>query len=307
MRVRLRFSKQGKVRWTSHRDVARMWERAFRRVRVPLAYTRGFSPRPKLSFGLALPTGAESVAEYLDVELAEDGPATVDALPATDAPAGAPAGAPAPGEGARDGAGLAGRLTAALPAGIDVLAAMVVPDDAASLQQEVTSCSWELEVEGAAGDDLAPLVARALAADTLVIPRERKGQTSAEDIRPGILSCAVLGPRLLGCELATQPRGLRPSELVRALGSGLEETRVRRTHQWITRDGAQWEPELSGRPDPLVQGAARAGPGKPQLVPLDATGTPHATARASMRREVPDVRAHHRDVRRRDRRRAPLA
>src|SRR5205814_9079184 len=70
MRVRFRFAKLGKIRWTSHRDVARMWERAFRRVGLPLAYTQGFSPRPKVSFGLALPTGHESVAEYLDLELA---------------------------------------------------------------------------------------------------------------------------------------------------------------------------------------------------------------------------------------------
>jgi radical SAM-linked protein len=67
MRVRLRFAKVGKVRWTSHRDVARMWERALRRIRLPLAYTQGFSPRPKVSFGLALSTGHESVAEYLDI------------------------------------------------------------------------------------------------------------------------------------------------------------------------------------------------------------------------------------------------
>src|SRR6059036_543842 len=62
MRVRVRFNKLGKVRWTSHRDVARMWERAFRRARLPVAYTGGFSPRPKVSFGLALPTGCESEA-----------------------------------------------------------------------------------------------------------------------------------------------------------------------------------------------------------------------------------------------------
>ena len=48
-RVRLRYSKLGKVRWTSHRDVARMWERALRRAEVPVAYSEGFSPRPKLS------------------------------------------------------------------------------------------------------------------------------------------------------------------------------------------------------------------------------------------------------------------
>src|SRR5947208_16927444 len=104
MRVRFRFSKIGKVRWTSHRDVARMWERAFRRVALPLAYTQGFSPRPKVSFGLALSTGHESVAEYLDVELAADRAATVDieSLPE--------------------------RLSPALPAGIDVLATIAVDE-----------------------------------------------------------------------------------------------------------------------------------------------------------------------------------
>ena len=71
LRVRFRFTKTGKIRFTSHRDVARMWERALRRARLPVAYTEGCSPRPKLSFGLALPTGCESNAEYLDVALRE--------------------------------------------------------------------------------------------------------------------------------------------------------------------------------------------------------------------------------------------
>src|SRR5204862_7253907 len=78
VKLRIRFTKLGKVRFTSHRDIARMWERAFRRTGVALAYTAGFSPRPKISFGLALPTGHESVAEYLDVELAEDGPPDIE-------------------------------------------------------------------------------------------------------------------------------------------------------------------------------------------------------------------------------------
>ena len=63
-RLRIRFTKLGKVRWTSHRDVARMWERAFRRAQLPVAYSAGFSPRPRVSFGLALPTGHESEADY---------------------------------------------------------------------------------------------------------------------------------------------------------------------------------------------------------------------------------------------------
>ena len=62
MRLRVRYSKKGKVRFTSHRDVARIWERALRRVGLGMAYSQGFSPRPKMSFGLALSTGHESEA-----------------------------------------------------------------------------------------------------------------------------------------------------------------------------------------------------------------------------------------------------
>ena len=230
MRVRLRFSKTGKVRWTSHRDVARMWERAFRRAGLPLAYTQGFTPRPRISFGLALPTGAESGAEYLDVDLADATGVDVAALP--------------------------GRLSPTLPVGVEVLAAAVVEDRADSLQHEVTSCTWVVEVDGAGPEELRALVDTALAAPALVITRERKGQTSYDDVRPSILSCRVEGTSL-ECELAAHPRTLRPSELLRALGPHLQEARVRRTYQWMERDGARRE-----------------------ILPLDATA-PHVRARAS--------------------------
>jgi radical SAM-linked protein len=221
VKVRFRFSKQGRVRWTSHRDVARMWERAFRRVALPLAYSQGFSPRPRVSFGLALPTGAESVAEYLDV--------------------------------------LPERLGAALPVGVDVTAAAPVEPGAGSLQEVVTSCDWVVETAGLSPGRLAAAVESAMAAPSLVITRERKGQRSEQDVRPGILACEVDGTSLVA-ELAAQPRALRPSELLTALGGDLVEVRVRRTSQWIQRDGAREEPL------PL---------------PLDATDAPHVVGRAS--------------------------
>ena len=69
--ARLRYSKLGKLRFTSHRDMARIWERAVRRAQLPIAYSEGFSPRAKLSFGLALPTVFESRAEFVDLTLDE--------------------------------------------------------------------------------------------------------------------------------------------------------------------------------------------------------------------------------------------
>jgi radical SAM-linked protein len=254
MRVRVRFVKLGKVRWTSHRDVARMWERALRRVSLPVAYTEGFTPRPKVSFGLALPTGHESLAEYLDVELDPAGPDVgISTLPA--------------------------RLSAALPEGVDVTAVGVIDAGTASLQETVTVSTWEVEAVGATPDEVETLVRRALAADALVITRERKGATVTDDVRPAIISAQVIGtPACVAegfvdhspgatvvAELATHPRTLRPGELLAALSLGspggitLHEGHVRRTHQWIERDGARWEP----------------------LLPLGATDAPHAKARAS--------------------------
>jgi radical SAM-linked protein len=227
--LRVRFSKLGKVRWTSHRDVARIWERALRRAELPVAYTEGFSPRPRLAFGLALPTGHESLGEYLDVDLR--GPGPVEGLPE--------------------------RLSAVLPGGMDCAAVVDLPAGTPSLQQDVTACRWELELDGVDDGAAAAAVEAALAAPTLLVRRSRKGREGVDDVRPAILSLAVVGGgdrgTIVAADVATQPRGLRPAELLEACFGPAEVQRVVRTHQWIEHDGARREP-----------------------VPVDATSLPHA-------------------------------
>ncbi len=252
-RLRIRFCKLGKIRWTSHRDVARMWERAFRRVQLPLAYSEGFSPRPKVSFGLALSTGHESVAEFLDVEVSD-----LDGV---------------------DLSTLTTRLSAALPVGVDATAVAVLEPGMPSLQEEVVSCSWRWRAEPAEGSgpmtaaQLAERVAAALAEPILMVTRTRKGASVTEDVRPGIKELKLVDPPRDGhtdgdgglwleAELATTPRSVRPADVLGALDSGLEERDVRRTHQWILRDGARLEPLMAARPG-------------------DATAAPHALGRAS--------------------------
>jgi hypothetical protein len=270
LRLRIRFVKLGKIRWTSHRDVARMWERAFRRVQLPLAYSEGFSPRPKISFGLALSTGHESVAEYLDVELV--------ALDGTNAGHAAVDGAVVDGASV-DGAvvdgvvlpGLARRLSAALPVGVDATAMAVLPPGSASLQEEVGSCTWRWTAAPAEGSErwgaerVGSRVAEVLAAPRLEITRTRKGTEVVEDVRPGIISLEVVEEGaegvVLSAELAAAPRSVRPADVLAALGLGLEERHVRRTSQWILRHGARQEP-LAADPD-------------------SATEAPHALERAS--------------------------
>jgi radical SAM-linked protein len=223
-RLRLRFSKAGKIRFTSHRDVARMWERALRRSGLPVAYSQGFVPHPLVSFGLALPTGCESRGEYLDVRL----------------------GAPGPGETPIDG--LAAALTPLLPEGIEVQAAALVHEAEGSLQQEVALCDWELEVLGVPGEELRERVHKVLAAPVLTVRRQRKGREIDDDVRPAILALSVTGLQgEVRAELATHPRGVRPADLITALGADAAPGRACRTHQWIERDGARFEPlPLSG-------------------------------------------------------------
>jgi radical SAM-linked protein len=215
MRVRIRFAKEGKVRFTSHRDVARIWERALRRVGLPVAYSQGFSPRPKLHFGLALSTGYESTAEYLDVDLEPSAPTVeVDRL--------------------------TGPLTDALPVGMAALAAAELEPGTPSLQQAVTSCTWRIVV-GGAGDEIRAAVNRVRSSPQVWLRRTRKGQETNDDVRPSIVELDVEWTTEheaeLEAELRTQPRGLRPSELIAVLGDRVEERRVRRTHQWIQHDG----------------------------------------------------------------------
>jgi len=241
---RIRFSKLGKIRFTSHRDVARLWERALRRAAIPVAYTEGFAPHPKLSFGLALPTGHESLGEYLDIEITRS---LAD-----------------PDTGVLDVDALIARLDPGLPVGLDVQAAAEIAPGTASLQQAVVCCTWRIGLQGSGLRQLDERIEEVLASEHAVVTRERKGQQVTDDVRAAIVALERSGDAEVVADLATQPRGLRPSELIALLSapasSDLEESRVMRLHQWLSIDGAREEPL------PLPPGA---------------TSAPHAEVRAS--------------------------
>lgn len=240
MRYRVRYSKFGKVRFLSHRDLARVIERAVRTAGLPVAYSEGFSPRPRLHFGLALSTGFESDAEYFDIDLD-----------------------PARGEiGAVED--LPDRLAPCLPQGVTVARVEELAPGSPSLQEAVTSCTWRFEIgptDDAAASELSAAVARVLAADSLVVELERKGRKVSEDLRPLVHALSFErttdGAGRLHADLGTQPRSVRPAELLAALGPVVEPVRVVRTHQWITRDGGRFEPlGLAGSPSHAPVGAS---------------------------------------------------
>src|SRR5919106_1690282 len=140
-RVRVRFAKRGRLRFLSHRDVARSFERAVRRAGVPVAHSHGFSPHPRLSWVGAAPTGSASEAEYLEIGLTSP----------------------------VDPAALVAALDAALPDGLDVLDAAVA--DGPSLADRIDASHWLLELPGVGPDALREALAALLAESSVVVER----------------------------------------------------------------------------------------------------------------------------------------
>ena len=230
--VRLKSTKDGKVRFTSHRDVARVWERSLRMAGVPMVYSEGFSPRPRIAFGLALPTGSESDGEYIDIQIDDQRPRDFEI------------------------ADLPQVLSDALPPGLAVCGVAVLEPRTQSLQQAVTSCEWDITVNQTI-DELNNWTKQVLAASSIVVTRERKGKQVTDDLRPYIRSLEVIEPQsgedgpVLRAELVTQPRSLRPAELLIAIEPHLSERRLRRRFQWIEQDGARLDPlEVGAAPVP---------------------------------------------------------
>ena len=140
-KLRIRYAKRGRARFTSHRDFGRAFERALRRAGVPMAYSSGFSPHPRISYANASPTGAASEAEYLEIGLAQQ----CDPDRVKDA------------------------LDAALPPGLDVLEVVAAPTGA--LADLLTGSRWKMQVVGVDADVLQRAVATFLDRESVEVQR----------------------------------------------------------------------------------------------------------------------------------------
>ena len=160
-RIRLRFAKRGRLRFLSHRDVARSFERAVRRAGIPVAHSHGFNPHPRLSWIGAAPTGSASEAEYVEIGLTR----------------------------ALDPAAVASALDAALPDGIDVLAAAVA--EGAALADRIDGSRWEIALPGVEPAALASALAALLARESVVVERVTPSGRRQIDVRAAIVSAAA--------------------------------------------------------------------------------------------------------------------
>jgi radical SAM-linked protein len=245
-RIRIRWTKEGRTRFVSARDLTSVWERALRRADLPIAYSEGFTPHAKVSFPDALPVGYGSTGEYAELTFAA--PIVPD----------------------RD----LGRLSATLPEGMDITTYLEVPDGAPKLARMLRATLWEQVWPPADAAELTDLLRRRsdelLAADHAEVIRHRPDGDRTIDVRPAVLAIAVstqppadgvtqpasedAGSRtVLRAVLRNDGPTVRPTDLLNALSRGdiAEPPVIRRVAQGEhVPDGLR--EALSGRVEPLV-------------------------------------------------------
>ena len=160
-RLRIRYAKLGRLRFTSHRDFSRAFERALFRAAVPMAYSSGFNPHPRISYAGASPTGAASEAEYLEIGLAEE----------------------------VDPEAVRRELDASLPEGLDLLEVAV--SGGGSLADRLEASLWEIRVTGVDAETLAAGVERLLATPEIPVERMTKKGLRTFDARAAIVTMAA--------------------------------------------------------------------------------------------------------------------
>ena len=200
MRIRVKFAKTEPIRFTSHLDLYRAWERLLRRADMPLVFSQGYNPRPKLQLAAPLPLGITSRAEIIDFWLS-DGPGDLDLLES--------------------------QLLAAKPPGIEIQTIETIDPAAPPLQKKVTAAQYEITLL-----DQIPHIDQTIESllNSEAIIRQRRGKSY--DLRPLILELGVKGKgsEFIQMRLNAQEGSTgRPEEVLMALEIQPENTRIERT------------------------------------------------------------------------------
>ena len=184
--LRVKYAKRGRARFTSHRDFGRAFERALRRAGVPMAYSSGFSPHPRISYPNASPTGAASEAEYLEIGLAT----------------------------ACDPDKVRAALDAALPPGLDVVEVVLARPGA--LADELTGSRWQVDLAGLSIATLQVARDAFLADDEVLVQRMTKNGMREFDARAAVVRLEVEDGRLT-MTLAHETPLVRPDDVLAGL------------------------------------------------------------------------------------------
>lgn len=200
MRIRVKFAKTEPMRFTSHLDLYRAWERLLRRANVQLVFSQGYNPRPKLQLAAPLPLGITSCSEIIDFWLSE-GPDDLEILTS--------------------------ELIQVQPSGIDIMTVKSVDPSAPPLQKKVTAAQYEVTLLEQSFE-LDQRIKSLLNSEAII--RQRRGKSY--DLRPLIqeLSIDSDDPNLIQMLLIAQEGSTgRPEEVLLALDIQPENTRIERT------------------------------------------------------------------------------
>lgn len=193
-KLRITYSQTGPLKYISHLDLIKLWERLLRRAGIPLAYSHGFTPHPKITVASPLPVGFEGLREVMEITLTSPiSPREFEA-----------------------------KVRPCLPEGLDIVQVEVAEDEALSLPQRVVASEYEVVLPDCQEKDkLAQAVEELMSKASLPFRREKGGKVREYDLRPLIKGLKVTeGP---GCALwmllETSPSATaRPEDVLKALG-----------------------------------------------------------------------------------------
>jgi radical SAM-linked protein len=191
-KLRIRYAKRGRLRFASHRDLARTLERALRRANVPMAFSAGFSPHPKISYIGAAPTGSASEAEYLEIGLSV----------------------------ACEPEAVRAALDAALPDEVAILECVEAAEGTGSLADRIDTSVWRVELPGVPPDDLRTAVGEFLARDEVTVAKRTKNGLRDIDARASVASASAgeeAGCAILHVVVRQLTPAVRPDDVLAAL------------------------------------------------------------------------------------------
>lgn len=223
MNIRLKFTKGSEVKYISHLDLMRVFQRALRRGDIPISYSSGFNPHQEISFGAPLSLGVTSNAEYVDLKLAD----------------------------AMDIQEIINRLNSSLPEGIRILRGIKLGDSPKSAMSIVTHAKYRItmDIENAAPEMVQKSIEAFIARESIIIMKEqpKKGFTLKEtEIRPMIISMNLIesgkNKCVIECLLLSGSRGnLKPELLMKAFkeytGYNIGKIRINREEVYAEKKG----------------------------------------------------------------------
>lgn len=204
IKIRITYTKMGWLKYTSNLDVQKLWERAIRRARLPLAYSQGYHPKPRMNLAAPLPLGFSSSAELIDIWFTEE----------------------------ISTAEIQERLTGKFPSGIEIQQVKQIELSGASLQSLVAGGEYIIELRiDLPIEELKSKVAGVLQSETIIRTRRNKEY----DLRPLIQDLHIVDNSHLAARLTMLPKATgRPEEVLQAMQIDPNDARIERTALILT-------------------------------------------------------------------------